>query len=963
MTDFLFHLLRMSLAATWVALSVLVLRLFLRKLPKWLTVLLWALVALRLVCPTTITSSFSQIPEPVSSGQLLTQFSQGYVGNIEIIHSNQPAYSEAVQAGRTPIPAGEDAYYVVTAPDKRSAPDTVGTTLFPLLFWVWLTGVCGMLLHLLLSYSALLSRLRTAVWVQEGIYRSDAIASPFVFGVFRPRIYLPFSLEDSALPHVLAHERCHIRRRDPLWKMLGFFLLSLHWFNPVLWPSYHLLCQDIELACDEQVVRSLSMVQRAEYSQALLSCSLRSPSVSACPLAFGEVGVRKRIRSVLSYRKPALWVILLAVLLAVVISACFLTDPAPTPTALTDTLQVLESDTLSPVWATLWEQEGILTQLSDSQTDELLSLLHALSASDFAESPALESKLLLTLSFGQQRLSLSTDFESATFTVTPSIPSDGVLWGTRDSRLLSFLRQLSAEPANGGVRLNVTSVSPTGATLVFLQDTAFSAHTLFGGSDYFLQQLLDGVWVDLPTRQDPVFTTEAYQLTNLCRHVIQWEWLYGALPDGHYRIGKSIQILTGNGASTPQHGLVYGEFDLPGTTVTSAADVSPLYTLIRSLPSEGTHCHAEFHVGGGGYGFFPNQCTQLVSLLHDLPQDDFFLSPGVTPHTTITLSYDDQQLSLRYDGDTVEFLCNSISGIDGTLWAVQNGELNAFFADLNQYSASRSTYEIYNVAPLESLSDHYTLEEAEIDRVVILIDNDILCNASVWHQFLQDCDTGLTSTVRLLHVFHDGERTFYDLTCQGSTYQLRWFADSQEHTSTYAYLRHFAGPDEGSENSWDAYDCYVLTDDAYSDWQTLRSRSDCFVAYEDRIFYPDHPTLPAALTQATLELDGQTLLTLSDADTLSALQAMFASAEWMSEPKTYSFGPVLVLTGSDGSAVQIELGLDSDLCRIDGQFYDYGPGFSDVGAIDALPQLFALLGLSNWPQPVLDAYADYFGFA
>ena len=327
MTELFLKVLSMSLSALWLLPVVLLLRLALKQSPKWIHVLLWAMVAIRLVCPFSFESSFSLVPETVSSGAVLEEWSDGYVGDVEIIHDIRPEYQTAVEAGREPVSAGDGGFYVITGPDRVSAPDTVENTVLPRLALLWVAGMALMVLYTLFSYTSLRRKMATAVRLKGNIYQSEAAASPFVLGLIRPRIYLPFSMDEQDIPHVIAHERAHILRKDHWWKPLGFLVLTLHWFNPVVWLSYCLLCRDIELACDEKVIRDMNLQQQADYSQALLNCSIHRRSIAACPLAFGEVGVKRRVSNILNYRKPAFWIVLVALALSIVVAVCFLTDP------------------------------------------------------------------------------------------------------------------------------------------------------------------------------------------------------------------------------------------------------------------------------------------------------------------------------------------------------------------------------------------------------------------------------------------------------------------------------------------------------------------------------------------------------------------------------------------------------------------------------------------------------------
>lgn len=310
MTDIFLGFLNRSLAAGILILAVVLVRLVFKKAPRWLLCALWALAAVRLVCPVSIESVLSLIPsaEPVQP---------------EIIVSAQPAITSGIPA--------VDA--IVNPPLAAAFTPSPAQSANPLQIWtflaacVWLAGIAALLLYAAVSALRLRLRVRTAVRLEGKVYQSEFVSSPFILGVIRPRIYLPFGLEAGAQAMVLAHERAHLRRGDQLWKPLGYLILAAYWFNPLCWLAYILFCRDIEAACDEKVVRELGEGCKAAYSRALLACSAPKKLITACPLAFGETGVKARIRSVLNYKKPAFWLVLAAVLASVAVAVCFLTDP------------------------------------------------------------------------------------------------------------------------------------------------------------------------------------------------------------------------------------------------------------------------------------------------------------------------------------------------------------------------------------------------------------------------------------------------------------------------------------------------------------------------------------------------------------------------------------------------------------------------------------------------------------
>ncbi len=304
MSAIFLKILNMSAAASWVAAAVLLLRYCLKRAPKWVNVLLWGFVAVRLLLPFSIESMLSLLPR--------TEVIRPAVTNV-------PVQTAAVPAIGTTAAAASDA---------AASPLSIWT----ILAWVWLAGAAVLLLYGAVSSLCLHRRVREAVRLRGNIYQSERIDSPFVLGTISPKIYLPYRMDSCCWQYVIAHEQAHLRRGDHLWKPLGFLLLTIHWFNPLMWLSYVLLCRDIELACDEKVIQDLECGQRADYMQALVSCSVNRRRIAACPLAFGEIGVKERVKSVMNYKKPTLWVTLLAAALCVVLAGCFLTDPADSKT-------------------------------------------------------------------------------------------------------------------------------------------------------------------------------------------------------------------------------------------------------------------------------------------------------------------------------------------------------------------------------------------------------------------------------------------------------------------------------------------------------------------------------------------------------------------------------------------------------------------------------------------------------
>lgn len=310
MESLFFTILNMSITGSWLVLVVMVLRLLLRKAPKALAVMLWALVGIRLICPWMVESPLSMIPsvEPIPENILYAQTPAIDSGVAALDSVVNPVISSSF----APLPSG-----------SRNLLQTIALAAS----MVWIIGMAGMLLYAVISYLRIHHKVREAAFVKENIWVCDHIDTPFVFGLLRPRIYLPSNMEKPDADYVIAHETAHLKRLDHLWKPLGFLLLTIYWFHPLIWAAYILLCRDIELACDEKVIANMGTESIQSYSNALINCSVSQKMITSCPLAFGEVGVKGRVRSILHYKKPALWILLAALAVSIAAAVCFLTNP------------------------------------------------------------------------------------------------------------------------------------------------------------------------------------------------------------------------------------------------------------------------------------------------------------------------------------------------------------------------------------------------------------------------------------------------------------------------------------------------------------------------------------------------------------------------------------------------------------------------------------------------------------
>ena len=310
MNELFLKIINMSISASWLVLAVLILRFVLKKAPKWINVLLWGIVAIRLICPFSFESTLSLIPSaetiPLNIGMDTTPTINSGISAIN------NAVNPIISQSNTPM-AGASVNLLQI---------TIG-----IYEYIWIFGMIALALYTAISYWRLRRKVDTAVRYKDNIFQSENVSFPFVLGIIKPRIYLPFKMNGQYLEYVVAHEQAHICRKDHWWKPLGFLLLMIHWFNPLMWLAYVLLCRDIELACDEKVIKELGNEQRGDYTQALVACSVNRRMIVACPLAFGEVSVKERVKSVMNYKKPAFWVIIISVIVCVGVAVCFLTNP------------------------------------------------------------------------------------------------------------------------------------------------------------------------------------------------------------------------------------------------------------------------------------------------------------------------------------------------------------------------------------------------------------------------------------------------------------------------------------------------------------------------------------------------------------------------------------------------------------------------------------------------------------
>jgi len=718
--------LEMGLRGSVVIGAVLLARLFLRKAPAAARYALWALVAVALAVPARFETGLSLMPSAREEP------------TVTAIRMELPGEDGALpEAEPDRLP---DNFMMLTRPTE--APRTLSGK--KIAGWIWLGGMGAMALWALTGWLSLHRRVRTAVHLKENIYLCDRIPSPFVWGLFRPRICLPSDLPEDLRGPVLAHERGHIFRMDHVARVLGWAILSVYWWAPTVWLAFILFCRDMEMACDEWVVRELDKKDIRRYSEALIACSLPKASLKSFYLAFGEVGLKARIKNILRYKKPGMGITLAAVVQAAAVAVCFLTER---PAA--------------------------------------------------AEGPE---------------------------TVPPA-----------------------------------------------------------------------------PTRTDPT---------------------------------------------------------QPDTALPTDPGIEPPLELTEALSPEGAQAVADFR-DGTGYGFFPDEAEELVRLLNALTAGDFLYEPQMSPVLSVSLTASGRDVYLESDTDLVVLVH------EGIRWGIRDEDLCAFFRMI--YSVT--DYEEQNVVPLQDVREHYSMEEAMIDLCVIQEEGALRHNAHVWEDFWAACRAGGPATVRIWERTGD-ETLVWDLSYDGASYCRYVYENGVLSTQRWEHLHCFSGY-AGEEDRYH-YDHYILTDDPDCTWDegshTLHHSGGHHGGHhggsDHRVcslytYYPDNPTLPGTPVKAELVLEGQVILATTVPESLARLEIFFREAEETYEPKTYNPGPELVLSFAEGESITAVLDLNYDLLILDGAFYDYGPGYTEEGSYNALPELLACFSITEWPQPVLDKYGDY----
>ena len=544
MTDLFLKLVNMSITASWLVLAVVLLRLVLKKAPKALHCGLWALVAIRLICPFSLESSLSLVPQqaPISVQTLQPE---------PIEPSPRVEYTMVEYT----TPAGDVHWSApVMVVDHVDAP--FSALLPQYLSAIWLAGMGLMLVYAAESWLRIRRRVAPSVHIGNQVWLCDHIDTPFILGIFQPRIYLPSGLNGRDADFVLAHEQSHLKRKDHWWKPLGFLLLSIYWFNPVLWAAYILLCRDIEMACDEKVVKELELDEKKAYSTVLLNCSLPRHMIAACPLAFGEVGVKNRVRKVLNYKKPAFWIVLISVILCIAAAVCLLTDPARRMHLYEIDDSRNYSDLFTDSKDVYLVREG--EEFPVDYPENLLSVLDDLTVREQPLDRSREETRDKTNRIhlqGNTYLNFSHNFRQVWI--------DNGVKPTYTYKVLQpeAVRDIFEILCGERINITVTEATSRGMTAVYSPKKVYGSTGLLFQGNYWLERANGREWVKLEMLPEVGVgkINVTMDIENQAQHMLDWSAVYGTLSKGTYRIGVTFTFCDILDGQSLTHDL-YGEF-------------------------------------------------------------------------------------------------------------------------------------------------------------------------------------------------------------------------------------------------------------------------------------------------------------------------------------------------------------------------------------------------------------------
>ena len=938
-------LMDLNLTASIVIIFVICIRQFMKGAPKIFSYALWGIVLLRLLVPVSIESSMSFVPQR-------TEFS-----SMVELNEQLPEIQFEMPQDR----ADNEWHRENTAPGEPLVQTYRSLDAETYLTFGWLMGIAAMLIYSLISYGKLKRKVRVVIPLEKGIYIADDIDTPFVMGFFRPQIYLPGTLDQTEQKYIIAHEKHHIHRGDHIFKALGFLALTIHWFNPFVWAAFILSGRDMEMSCDEAVIRKLGEDVRAEYSASLLNLATGRRMFSGTPLAFDEGDPTERVRNLARWKKPAVWIILISLIACIILAVCLLTDPVTKLPFMDDYHKVTYAELID-----LRENETIKRTFNNAERDELSYRLRDLKKiKAYTEENSIIPIYVLKIEIENLGV-VSIDCVSWNED-RALIHFNGNTYWIKDDEFIAYLRsacsqqftapaseaQLSA--SEWGVSVLAQNQTQSSVELVFTLDNASEEGTVWFGETYRLFLWDNNQWAELAAADErPPEPAAVEYLTEIkpgqpVYQTIDWYENYGNLPAGKYRIQMSISLQ--KEGEFPISKPIFAEFSLSNyqnwAVSTQVHEVTP---------------------------------ESLVLTFHNELDDPIWRLPGYTIQSWLDGYWVDMDVGKTWHKTTeqVDFdhLSNPQNGMFiqwdgiGSLPEGQYliGQVFCTDADLTKgqlftvYASFEITGESGGIKPLENLPELYSGEQAMIDGCLVTRDGEVSENLAVLKDFIETTSRGEPAFIRIVNWYY-GEESHYtaeDLTFDGSQYILEWIEDGRRQSRSYRYLKHFSGEKERENIAYDAYEHYVLVNDNSVSWQQIweslissqyGASIDHWTICSDYIYYTKHPDLPDKPNYAILEFMDEGLVTVTDFDRLEKIWILFSEAEFLGyEPKTHSIGVGLnlIITSQNGETITIELDPDSDICRINGEYVWYGKADEP----EYTYKLWEYLGITQWPDIV-----------
>ena len=923
------EMLDLNLTASIVILFVICVRQFLKGAPKIFSYTLWGIVLLRLLVPVSIESSVSVVPERTEFSSMVD------VNDVLPSIEWEDARSREIREN--------------TPPGQPMA--LTGTSVDPQVYlsFIWLAGMVFLTVRSLLSYLGLRKRVKVSIPFRKGIYIADDIDTPFVMGFFRPKIYLPGTLDPSERKYIIAHERHHIRRGDHIFKALGFLALTIHWFNPFVWLAFVLAGRDMEMSCDEAVIRKLGEDVRAEYSASLLNLATGQRLFAGTPLAFGEGDPTGRVRNLAKWKKPAFWVILICAIVCAVLAVCLLTDPSKDISEETHSYEQYYVIDKQDVVATGVARDSTIA-VKFKKTSGPHSFVVDIQYKT-KEDSAWTSLSPQTLEIAETCAFQIPAGSSYMIEAIPTLGSNGYATFEISDRGLYALADIDKSSVNQIQLQNLHNGQYT-----FLSDEAAVSE---------ICAYLDGI-IGIDFGSSKGYYEGTYAVTLQFRDTS--EYFSVAFGDS-----SSFSLGQGDDGYPVRYELLNCEIQ-DVVEFFSQLDSSGFEWAILGQTEATEETEPTFQ---WGISLKPERVSRTGAAAI------FHYSGSVPGEEGAEFTYGDfLSLDRLVDGNWIP--CDELAGynyfvgdssypvVDGYgmvhEWPERFGELTDGHYRLGKLvtlerpdgsSESRMVYGAFTLPdsvsigpiPLEDLPDIYSAEQAMIDGCFVSVDGVARHNQEAFHSFAQNAANGIPGFIRMFncHYGEDYQWNAMDLSYDGDQFILQG-----SDTYTFRYLKHFTGEKDRPDVSYDSYEYYVLTNDNTVTWEDiLNHRVDAeehWTVYAEFTYRPKHPDLPDKPDYAILEFADDGLMVITNSDRLEKLVYLFENAEFLGyEPKTHSIGVGLnLIFASGGEELVIELDPDSDVCRINGEYVFYGAPDEP----DYIYKLWEYLGITQWPDIV-----------